>query len=153
LDEKGIVQQDLLRTMKTDEENYLMYQRKREEARMTNALDQTRILNVAIAEQPMAPTLRSNSRWTLLIGGGLLAVIVSLGMAFTLDYMDSSFRTPAEVLTELNIPVLGAISLEQSGFHSGWNGNGNGKHRVEVNSYGKEPDHAESAIDDSTTYE
>jgi uncharacterized protein involved in exopolysaccharide biosynthesis len=117
LDEKGIVQQDLLRTMKTDEENYLMYQRKREEARMTNALDQTRILNVAIAEQPIASSLRSNSPVIVLIVGGLLAFIVSLGTAFTLDYMDSSFRTPGEVLSELNIPVLGAISLEQSNFH------------------------------------
>jgi len=119
LDEKGILQQDLLRTMKTDEENYLMYQRKREEARMTNALDQTRILNVAIVEQPIAPMLHSNSPWTLLIMGGLLAVIVSLGTAFTLDYMDTSFRTPAEVFTELNIPVLGAISLKQR-IHSSW---------------------------------
>jgi uncharacterized protein involved in exopolysaccharide biosynthesis len=157
LDEKGIAQQDLLRTMKTAEENYLMYQRKREEARMTNALDQTRILNVAIAEQPTAPTLRSNSPWTLLIVGGLLAVIVSLGTAFTLDYMDSSFRTPAEVLAELNIPVLGAISLEQRGFHSSWNGkgngNGNGKHRVEVNSPGKETGNAETARDESAAYQ
>jgi uncharacterized protein involved in exopolysaccharide biosynthesis len=138
LDEKGIVQQDLLRTMKTEEENYLMYQRKREEARMTNALDQTRILNVAIAEQPTPPTLRSNSPWTMLILGALLAVSVSLATALTLDYVDSSFRTPAEVLNELNIPVLGAISLEQNGFRNGWNGNGNGngngKHRAKGHS-------------------
>jgi uncharacterized protein involved in exopolysaccharide biosynthesis len=126
LDQKGIVQQDLLRTMKTDEENYLMYQRKREEARMTNALDQTRILNVAIAEQPVPPMLPSNSPWTALTIGGLLAVMVSLGAAFTLDYMDTSFRTPAEVLTELDVPVLGSISLKHSDAHSGWNGNGNG---------------------------
>jgi uncharacterized protein involved in exopolysaccharide biosynthesis len=118
LDEKGIAQQDLLRTMKTDEENYLMYQRKREEARMTNALDQTRILNVAIAELPIAPTLPSNSPETLLIAGSFLAVLVSLGAAFAVDYMDSSFRTPAEVFAELNIPVLGAISLKHSGSHS-----------------------------------
>jgi uncharacterized protein involved in exopolysaccharide biosynthesis len=151
LDEKGIAQQDLLRTVKTAEENYLMYQRKREEARMTNALDQTRILNVAIAEQPTAPTLPSNSPWTLLIVGGFLAVVVSLGTAFTLDYMDTSFRTPAEVLSELNIPVLGAISLEQSGLFSSWNGNGNGhgngnangQRRVEVRAHGKGPGNAE----------
>ncbi|MGC2138281.1 MAG: Wzz/FepE/Etk N-terminal domain-containing protein, partial [Candidatus Sulfotelmatobacter sp.] len=99
LDQKGLVQQDLLRTMKTDEENYLMYQRKREEARMTNALDQTRILNVAIAEQPIAPTLPSNSPWTALVVGLMLAVIVSLGTAFGLDYMDTSFRTPEEVVS------------------------------------------------------
>jgi uncharacterized protein involved in exopolysaccharide biosynthesis len=134
LDQKGLVQQDLLRTMKTDEENYLMYQRKREEARMTNALDQTRILNVAIAEQPNAPTLPSNSPWSSLFMGGLLAVAVSLGTAFTLDYMDTSFRTPAEVLTELNIPVLGTVSLKHGGSYSRWNVNGNTGHRVEVDS-------------------
>jgi uncharacterized protein involved in exopolysaccharide biosynthesis len=148
LDQKGIVQQDLLRTMKTDEENYLMYQRKREEARMTNALDQTRILNVAIAEQPVAPTLRSNPPWILLIAGGLLAFIVSLGAAFTLDFLDPSFRTPAEVLTDLQIPVLGAISLKQSGSHSGGYGNANGNNGgrgVELNSNGKETIKAEAA--------
>jgi len=153
LDQKGIVQQDLLRTMKTDEENYLMYQRKREEARMTNALDQTRILNVAIAEQPTAPTLPSNSPWSALVVGGMLAVIVSLGMAFVLDYLDTSFRTPAEVLTELNVPVLGAISLKQNDAHSGWNGNGNRHGRGEVNSRGEQAREAEAADYESTAYE
>ena len=153
LDQKGIVQQDLVRTMKTDEENYLMYQRKREEARMTNALDQTRILNVAIAEQPAVPTLPSNSPWAALFVGGMLAVMVSLGTAFVLDYMDTSFRTPAEVVTELNVPVLGAISLKQSGSHSGWNGNGNGNGRGEVGSRGEQAGKAEDAEYESTAYE
>jgi uncharacterized protein involved in exopolysaccharide biosynthesis len=152
LDQKGLVQQDLLRTMKTDEENYLMYQRKREEARMTNALDQTRILNVAIAEQPNAPTLPANSPWTSLLMGGLLAVVVSLGTAFTLDYVDTSFRTPAEVLTELNIPVLGTVSFKHSGSHDLWNGNGNGEHAVEVDSR-EESGEAEAAGDESAVYQ
>ncbi|MGO9087465.1 MAG: GumC family protein [Terriglobales bacterium] len=136
LDEKGIVQQDLLRTVKTDEENYLLYQRKREEARMTDALDRTRILNVAVAEQPTAPTLPSNSPLTPLVVGGLLAVTVSLGMAFTLEYLDPSFRTPAEVLAELNVPVLAAVPLQQDGSHRSANSNGSGKHTVEAGSNG-----------------
>jgi len=148
LDEKGIAQQDLLRTMKTDEENYLMYQRKREEARVTNALDQTRILNVAIAEQPIVSMLRADSPWTLLIMGGLLAIIVSLGTAFILDYLDSSFRTPAEVLTGLNIPVLGAIPLKPSGFHNSSNGNGN--HGVPVSFQSR---NAEAPCDESSVYQ
>jgi uncharacterized protein involved in exopolysaccharide biosynthesis len=109
LEQKGIVQQDLLRVVKTDEENYLLYQRKREEARMTDALDRTRILNVAITEQPSVPTLPSNSPWLLLLVGGVLATAVSLCTAFTLEYLDPSFRTPSEVLAELKIPVLAAI--------------------------------------------
>jgi uncharacterized protein involved in exopolysaccharide biosynthesis len=134
LEQKDILQQDLLREVKTDEENYLLYQRKREEARMTDALDRTRILNVAVAEQPMAPTLPSNSPLTLLLVGGLLAAAVSFGAAFTLEYLDPSFRTPSEVAAELNIPVLAAVPLNLS--NSAGNGNGNRAPKVESSSNG-----------------
>jgi len=142
LEQKDIVQQDLLRDVKTDEENYLLYQQKREEARMTDALDRTRILNVAVAQQPTAPTLPSNSPLTLLLVGGLLAVTVSLGAAFTLEYMDPSFRTPAEVATELNIPVLAAVPINQNRFAA--SGNGNGK-RVAKADAGSNADHLQYA--------
>jgi uncharacterized protein involved in exopolysaccharide biosynthesis len=123
LEQKAITQQNLLRTMQTSEENYLLYQRKREEARMTDALDRTRILNVAIAEQPTVPSLPSNSPWVSLLVGGLFAITVSLGMAFALEYLDYSFRTPSEVIAQLNIPVLAAVSeahlaIRGSGFGS-----------------------------------
>ena len=84
LDQKGIQQQDLLRKVKTEEDNFLLYEHKREEARMTDALDQTRILNVAIAEQPGTPALPSNSRWLVFGLGAVLALAISAGAAFTL---------------------------------------------------------------------
>jgi uncharacterized protein involved in exopolysaccharide biosynthesis len=109
LEQKGLLEQDLLRTVKTDEENYLLYQRKREQARMTEALDSTRIVNVAVAEQPVAPSLPSNSRALVMLLGTLLATVVTLGAVFVQEYMDPSFRTPAEVSAELNIPVLASV--------------------------------------------
>ena len=130
LEQKGIIQQDLLRTMKTGEENYLLYQRKREEARIADALDRTRILNVAIAEQPTVPTLPSNSPWlSLLVGGGFLATAASLGIAFTLEYLDPSFRTPSEVIAELNIPVLAAIPQKQLAIAGNGKRDGFGYHK------------------------
>jgi uncharacterized protein involved in exopolysaccharide biosynthesis len=133
LEQKGIQQQELLRQVKTDEENYLLYQHKREEARMTDALDRTRIVNVAIAEQPTLPSLPSNSPWTVMFMGVLLAASVSAGMAFTLEHLDSSFRTPSEVASELNIPVLAAVpdwngmpATAKSNGHGNGNGSGNG---------------------------
>jgi uncharacterized protein involved in exopolysaccharide biosynthesis len=62
LDQDGLVQQDLMRTAKTQAENYLLYAHKREEARISDALDRRRILNVAIAEQPIAPAFPNRSR-------------------------------------------------------------------------------------------
>ncbi len=57
----SVDQQDLMRTAKADEDNYLLYLRKREEARIGDALDERRILNVAIVEPPVAPVLPAHS--------------------------------------------------------------------------------------------
>jgi uncharacterized protein involved in exopolysaccharide biosynthesis len=109
LAEKGLTEQDLQRTMKADEENYLLYLHKQEQARMSEALDRTRILNVAVAEQPVAPSLPSNSPWPTLIGGLFFAGLVSAAAVGAQHHLDPSFRTPAEVASELNIPVLAAV--------------------------------------------
>jgi len=131
LDQKNLQQQDLLRKVKSEEENYLLYQKKREEARMADALDRTRILNVSVAEQPSLPSVPTNSPWTVILLGTVLAASVSIGTAFALEYTDSSFRTPSEVASELNIPVLAAVPYKMSrvhpeGDHGNGNGNGNG---------------------------
>ncbi len=138
LEQKGIQQQDLLRQVKTDEENYLLYQHKREEARMTDALDSKRILNVAIAEQPIVPSLQTNTRWYVLFAGILFSFCVPIGLAFVLEFTNSSFRTPSEVFSELNIPVLAAVPHQAYAFSGNGdgslngNGNGNGTHSAPV---------------------
>jgi uncharacterized protein involved in exopolysaccharide biosynthesis len=114
LGQKDLTQQDLLRTVKTDEENYLLYLHKQEQARMSEALDRTRILNVAVAEQPVAPSLPSNSPWPLLFGGFFFATVVSLGAVSVQQYLDPSFRTPEEVAAELHIPLLAAVPRTDS---------------------------------------
>ena len=109
LQESAVAQQDLLRAAKTAEDNYLLYQRKEEEARINDALDQRGILNVTIAEQPTVPAfpVRSSLLYGLL--GVVLAGTASLGMAFTSDFLDPSFRTPDEVNAYLGAPVLASI--------------------------------------------
>jgi uncharacterized protein involved in exopolysaccharide biosynthesis len=121
LEEQGIVQQDLLRAEKSNEESYLLYQRKREEARIADAMDRNRILNVAVAQEPNVPALPSNSRLKFAALGILLAGVVSLGLAFCVDYMDQSFRTPSEVMADLNIPVLAAVPMQVN--NNGFNAN------------------------------
>lgn len=109
LEEKEIVEDDLLRAVKAAEENYLLYVRKEEEARISNALDRGRILNVVIAEPASVPSLPSNQRSLRVIFGFLIATFVSFGFAFASERMDSTFRTPDEVESILEIPVLAAM--------------------------------------------
>lgn len=122
LERKGIQEQDLQRVIKTDEENYLLYQHKREEARMSDALDQTHILNVAVAEAPTVPVLPTGSRLVFVVLGLVLGAVMSVALALALDYFDPSFHTPSDVLSELNIPVLAAVPHRMTGLEANYGG-------------------------------
>jgi uncharacterized protein involved in exopolysaccharide biosynthesis len=109
LGEDAITQDDLVSSEKAAEDNYLLYVKKQEEARMADALDLRGIVNVAIAEQPVAPALPMWSAWTVLLVGLTVAGVTGTGAAFTADYLDPAFRTPDDVLAYLQAPVLASL--------------------------------------------
>jgi uncharacterized protein involved in exopolysaccharide biosynthesis len=114
LDQLSISQQDLQREAKADESNYLIYMGKREEELTSNALDSTRIANVAIAVPPAIPVLPVLS-WPLIILIALgSAMVLSVAMGYTVDHLDSSFHTPAEVIDILGIPVVVTVSRKRA---------------------------------------
>ncbi len=109
LGDRAIMQEQLRRNLKAAEEKYLLYTNKREEARIGDALDQGGILNVTIAEQPIAPALPARSRASLAFLGIVLAGTVSIALSFAADYLDPAFRTPDEVIAFLDAPVLASL--------------------------------------------
>jgi len=109
LGEAAITQDDLASSEKAAEDNYLLYVKKQDEARMADALDSRRIVNVAIAEQPVAPALPVWSAWTVLLAGLVVAGAAGTGAAFAADRLDPAFRTPEDVLVYLETPVLASL--------------------------------------------
>ncbi len=79
---------DLTRSQKEAEQNYLLYSKKTEEARIAESLDRQKIANVAIAEPPTESYLPSkpNVRLDLTLGV-MLAVFLSAGMALGAEYV------------------------------------------------------------------
>jgi uncharacterized protein involved in exopolysaccharide biosynthesis len=115
LGEDAITQDDLLATEKAAQDNYLLYVKKQEEARMDDALDQQGIVNVAIVEHPVAPALPLWSTWTALAIGLAAAGTAGTAAAFSADYLDPAFRTPEDVLAYLNSPVLASLPRRPRG--------------------------------------
>jgi uncharacterized protein involved in exopolysaccharide biosynthesis len=113
LGEDAITQDDLTSTEKAAEENYLLYVKKREEARMGDALDQGGIVNVAVAEQPIVPPLPVWPPAVVIVVGLVAALTSGTGAAFAADYLDPALRTPEEVLACLEIPVLASLPEEK----------------------------------------
>jgi uncharacterized protein involved in exopolysaccharide biosynthesis len=122
MEQKEVVQDDLIRNVKTGEENYMLYLQKEEEARISEALDRRRIINVAIAESPTVPSLPSNPRYLTILMGGFLAMFLSIGMAFIAEQADPTFRTPDEVRSFLDIPVFASLPRNGNNGHNGHNG-------------------------------
>jgi uncharacterized protein involved in exopolysaccharide biosynthesis len=116
LDRKDSEQQDLIRVAKLQESNYLLYQSKREEARIADALDERHISNVSVAEAAVTPALPSDLSPLLVL---VLAVIsgtsLGLGLAFLAERFSLALQSPEDIKALLELPVLAAFPREISG--------------------------------------
>ena len=110
LDQKNLKRADLVRAQKAAEENFLLYQRKQEEARIEEELDKQRIVNVAIAEEPSVPVLPDPAPVPFKFGF-VIAGFLSLGCGFITDYYDRTFHTPEDIERYLGVPLLAAMPL------------------------------------------
>ena len=107
--EDAVDQDSMISTERAAQESYLVYVKKREEARMDDALDERGIVNIVIAEQPVVPALPMSSAWVVLLVGFAVAGVSGTAAAFGVDHLDPAFRTPEEALTYLNAPVLASL--------------------------------------------
>lgn len=114
LDEKSTLQQELKRTLRSAEESYLLYLKKQEEARISDALDRTRISNVAIAEPAAVPVLPSGAeKGVVAAAGGIAAVLLGLAAAYARHFMSPYLHTPDVVEEALGVPVLASLSADR----------------------------------------
>jgi len=104
---QNVVQQgELERQVKAAEDKYLLYANKHEEARISDALDQSGIVNVIVADQPRVPALPASPLWLTSCLSLAAACVASTGLVFVADYIDPSIRTPGEAVRVLGTPVL-----------------------------------------------
>lgn len=109
IDEKGAERGDLVRNVKTAENDYLLYEQKREAARISDALDSQRIVNVSIAEAATVPALPALHLGWAFIGGFFAAGLLGIGSAYAADRLNPGFRSPEELGEYLDLRVLAAI--------------------------------------------
>jgi uncharacterized protein involved in exopolysaccharide biosynthesis len=111
--------QDLSRSVKEAEENYQLYEKKEEEARIADELDQSKITNVSLAEAPVQPQLpvRPNRPLNLLLGL-VLGLLVSGGSAVAAEFLRENVQTPRELELLSGSAVLATIPRDSGGRRS-----------------------------------
>lgn len=108
---------DLVRQVKLAEDNYLLYQKRREESRLADAMDRQRILNVSVVEEVVPPAVPTEQfTAVLLILSAIMAAFGSLGLAFAADYAVPALRGAAQ----------SEKAVQETFFSSAWKAAGQG---------------------------
>ncbi|HXM49664.1 MAG TPA: hypothetical protein VN956_17610, partial [Pyrinomonadaceae bacterium] len=101
---------DLQRQVKEAEDNYQLYAKKREEARIADELDRQKITNVSIAEAPALSQIPSSPNRPLnLVLGVFVAGLLSLGTVFSAEMLGDTINTPRQLEALTGATVLATV--------------------------------------------
>ncbi len=97
------------------EDNFKIYLKKLEEARISDELDNQKIASISVIEEAIVPKHPIKPRKKLNIALGIVfGAITAFGLAFLFEYMDNTVRSPDDVRKQLGMAVLGMIPYDKS---------------------------------------
>ena len=100
----------LQRQIQIDEEHYILYRKRLEEARIMNVLDAERIVNIKVVDPASASNVPVKPKKLFMIGIAIiLSLVLAVGFAFISEYLDHSINTAEDVKKYLNVPLLATI--------------------------------------------
>jgi len=99
----------LLRKIKENEDNFFLYSKKREEARIEQAMDRQKIANVALVERPRLPTVATPKLSVTFMASYLLGCLLIIGIALAVAITRPSVYTAWELEVLTGFPVLASV--------------------------------------------
>ena len=99
----------LLRKIKENEDNFFLYSKKREEARIEQAMDRQKIANVALVERPRLPTVATAKLSVTFMASYLLGCLLIIGLALAVAITRPSVYTAWELEVLTGLPVLASV--------------------------------------------
>ena len=102
----------LLRDIKEAEENYFLYSKKREEARIEQAMDRQKVANVSLVQEARLPVLPMPKLSVTLAASWALGCCLILGMALMKTVVRNAVYTPWELEGLTGLPVLASVPVQ-----------------------------------------
>jgi uncharacterized protein involved in exopolysaccharide biosynthesis len=102
----------LLRQIKEAEESYFLYSKKREEARIEQAMDRQKVSNVALVQEARLPVLPVPKLSVTLAASWVLGCCLILGGGLMKTVLRNTVHTPWEVEGLTGLPVLASVPVK-----------------------------------------
>jgi uncharacterized protein involved in exopolysaccharide biosynthesis len=101
---------EMKRQVKINEENYQLYVKHMEEARISNAMDNQKLANISVVEPALPPIkpVKPNKMLNIILSI-FLGSFAALGVAFASEYFSHSFNNSEDVKQHLDLPVFATI--------------------------------------------
>ncbi len=112
VNEKFVEYGALNREVETSRQFYDALMKKMKEESITEKAQTVNVMVVEKAEIPKSPA-KPRKMYNLILGL-IVGLFGGVGMAFFVEYLDNTVKSPEEVETKLGLPVLGMISLNDS---------------------------------------
>lgn len=109
LREKGVEFERLEEEVKTRRAAYELYVKREQEARISQAMDEQKLVNVSVVQRPALPLPQVDTRRVSATLAILAGLVVGIAGAFAREYMSRSLRSEADVVRFLGLPLLGTI--------------------------------------------
>jgi uncharacterized protein involved in exopolysaccharide biosynthesis len=115
LNRKRFEYQQLQQEVEVSRRNYALYQKKREEARISEAMDRDKLINVGVVERatPSATPI-AQRRKSILLLAAFTGIAVGVCTAFGVEFFNPAFKDEREMEKHLELPVLATIEHFQA---------------------------------------
>jgi len=87
-----------------------LYTKRQQEAVLEDAMNQRKLVNVAVVERPGLPLERTDDTKVPLLLAIISGLAVALGGAFGIEYLNRTLRFERDVERYLGLPVLGSVA-------------------------------------------
>jgi uncharacterized protein involved in exopolysaccharide biosynthesis len=107
--------QQIEREIKNARMNFETYQSRSEEARISEQMDQQKMVNISVIESarmPLRPVLPKKTMNLML--GIVFGAAAGIGLAFLVEYLRSGFLTPESAGRSLGVRVLGTVPYKSA---------------------------------------
>lgn len=109
LREKGVEYDRLDEEVKNRRETYELYVKREQEARISQAMDEQKLVNVDVVQRPALPLAVSATQKVSAALSLIAGLVVGLAGAFGREYLGRSLRSESDVGRHLGLPLLATI--------------------------------------------